>query len=39
MTRKVLKDWTMSDGSVIPAGTFLGVAAGAMSRAEVGTDA
>jgi hypothetical protein len=30
-----LKDWTMSDGTVIPAGTVLGIANDAMNREEV----
>ncbi len=35
MTRKTLKDWTLSDGTLLPAGTFLGVAGDAMNKEEV----
>jgi hypothetical protein len=35
MVRKALQDWTMSDGTFIPRGTFLGVAVAAMDTAEV----
>lgn len=35
MIRKVLKDWTLSDGTLLPAGTFVGVAADAMNKANV----
>ncbi|KXN83234.1 Ent-kaurene oxidase [Leucoagaricus sp. SymC.cos] len=34
MTRITLKDWTTSDGTVIPAGTLVGIAAAAMNRNE-----
>ncbi|KAF5349711.1 hypothetical protein D9756_008946 [Leucocoprinus leucothites] len=34
MNRKALKDWTMSDGTFIPAGTFIGVASAAMGVDE-----
>ncbi|KAJ3566941.1 hypothetical protein NP233_g6679 [Leucocoprinus birnbaumii] len=32
MMRKTLKDWTLSDGTVIPAGSFVGVASDPMNR-------
>jgi hypothetical protein len=35
MRRKTLKDWTLSDGTLIPAGTFVGVASDAMNKEEV----
>lgn len=35
MTRKTLKDWTLSDGTTLPAGTYIGIAADAMSKSEV----
>lgn len=35
LARKAVKDWTMSDGTIIPAGTLLGVATGAMNTSEV----
>jgi hypothetical protein len=35
MNRKTVKDWTLSDGTLIPAGTFLGVASAAMNKEEV----
>ncbi|KAF5349582.1 hypothetical protein D9756_008945 [Leucocoprinus leucothites] len=34
MSRKTLKAWTLSDGTVIPPGTFLGVASDAMCKSE-----
>lgn len=35
MFRKAKKDWLLSDGTVIPAGTFVGVASAPMNRDEV----
>lgn len=35
MSRKTVKDWTLSDGTMLPAGTFIGVASDAMSTSEV----
>jgi hypothetical protein len=35
MSRKTLKDWTLSDGTLLPAGTLIGIAADAMSTSEV----
>ncbi|KAF9453721.1 cytochrome P450 [Macrolepiota fuliginosa MF-IS2] len=35
MMRKAHRDWTMSDGTLIPAGTFIGVASNAMNKAKV----
>ncbi len=35
MLRKVLKDWTLSDGTVIPAGQYVGVPSGPMNKEEV----
>jgi len=35
MFRKTMKDWSLSDGSVIPAGTVVGVASAPMNRDEV----
>lgn len=35
MFRKALQDWTLSDGTFIPAGTFFGIASGPMNRDEV----
>lgn len=35
MSRKTLKAWTLSDGTVIPPGTFLGVASDAMCKSEL----
>lgn len=32
MLRKTLKDWTLSDGTVIPTGSFVGVASDPMNR-------
>ncbi|KAF5349586.1 hypothetical protein D9756_008948 [Leucocoprinus leucothites] len=34
MTRKTLREWRLSDGTIIPAGTFVGVASGAMNKDE-----
>ncbi|KAF9453723.1 cytochrome P450 [Macrolepiota fuliginosa MF-IS2] len=34
MVRKTLKNWTLSDGTVLPPGTFIGVAADAMSKSS-----
>ncbi|KAJ3556908.1 hypothetical protein NP233_g11870 [Leucocoprinus birnbaumii] len=34
MTRKTLKDWSLSDGTLIPAGTFVGIANDAMNKDE-----
>ncbi|KXN83238.1 Ent-kaurene oxidase [Leucoagaricus sp. SymC.cos] len=40
MTRKTLKDWTLSDGTVIPAGTYISLASDAMNREDTSfTDA
>lgn len=35
MSRKTLKDWVLSDGTLLPAGTLIGVASDAMSTSEV----
>ena len=35
MFRKTKKDWSLSDGTVVPAGTFVGVASAPMNRDEV----
>ncbi|EKM83195.1 hypothetical protein AGABI1DRAFT_111666 [Agaricus bisporus var. burnettii JB137-S8] len=35
MSRKTLKDWTLSDGTLLPAGTLIGVASDAMSTSEL----
>lgn len=35
MLRKTLKDWTLSDGTVLPAGTYVGVASDPTNRDEV----
>lgn len=32
MTRKALKDWTLSDGTLIPTGTFVAIANDAMNK-------
>lgn len=37
ITRKTLQDWRLSDGTLIPAGTRVGVASGAMNKEEVET--
>ncbi|KAJ3557278.1 hypothetical protein NP233_g11786 [Leucocoprinus birnbaumii] len=34
MSRKVMRDWTMTDGTVIPSGTYLGIATAAMNLDE-----
>ncbi|KAF9453726.1 cytochrome P450 [Macrolepiota fuliginosa MF-IS2] len=34
MSRKALQDWKLSDGTLIPAGTFVGVASDAMNKEE-----
>jgi len=36
MSRKTLKDWTLSDGTHIPADNMIAVATGAMHKDEVG---
>jgi hypothetical protein len=35
MSRKALQDWTLSDGTLIPKGTFIGIASDAMNKDEV----
>ncbi|KAJ3561249.1 hypothetical protein NP233_g10308 [Leucocoprinus birnbaumii] len=35
MSRKTLKEWTLSDGTMIPPGTFVGVASDAMCKSEL----
>ncbi|KXN83235.1 Ent-kaurene oxidase [Leucoagaricus sp. SymC.cos] len=35
MSRKTLKEWTLSDGTVLPPNTFLGVASDAMCKSEL----
>jgi cytochrome P450 len=35
MSRKTLRDWTLSDGTLLPAGTLIGIAADAMSTSEL----
>lgn len=35
MSRKTLKEWTLSDGSVLPPNTFVGVASDAMCKSDV----
>jgi len=35
ITRKTLKDWTLSDGTLIPAGTFFGIASDAMNKDDI----
>jgi len=35
ISRKALKDWTLSDGTLIPAGTFFGIAGDAMNKDEM----
>jgi hypothetical protein len=35
MHRKVMKDWTLSDGTIIPAGTMVAIASGPMNMDEV----
>lgn len=35
MVNKVLQDWTLSDGTLIPAGTIVAVANDAMHKDEV----
>lgn len=35
MIHKVLRDWTLSDGTLIPAGTIIGMASDAMNKDEV----
>lgn len=36
ISRKTLKDWTLSDGTLIPAGTPVSIASDAMNKEEVG---
>ncbi|KAF9453725.1 cytochrome P450 [Macrolepiota fuliginosa MF-IS2] len=36
MVRKTIADWTLSDGTTIPAGTYVGVATDAMGKSEKG---
>jgi len=36
MTRKTLKDWTLSDGTHIPADNIIAIASGPMHKDEVG---